>query len=186
MPRSPRTQLAINAPPALLVRLREAAAARGTTVTRLVVDAVQAHLDAPMGPSPQPELVEELERINARLDALERRAQAPPPPEGGSKITRMSEAAAGDQGHAPLAPPPAAAESGGLEAPSDGAITGGQLARRLGLRGSGAINAWAKRHRSGDTYRGWRLLEKRRSPRGGPERWMFLPTPAAEGPADGI
>jgi len=115
VPRATRTQLAINAPQELLDRLRRAAAARGTTITRLVLDAVQAHLDAPMGPSPRPELVEELERINARLDALERRAQAPHPPEDGSRITHSSDAALGGQGHAPLAHPPATAGSGGLE-----------------------------------------------------------------------
>ena len=155
----PRSQLAINAPPELLERLRREAQARGVTATRLVIEALQRHLEAGP-PDPDAHLDARLGAIEARLGALEQRS--PHPPAAPLQITRMGDAPAVDR---PLAAAP-------LPAALDGALTGAQLAKVLGV-GSSAINAWAGRSKPGQTYRGWELIGKVASPSGGPARWMF-------------
>jgi hypothetical protein len=158
----PRSQLAINAPPELLERLRREAQARGVTATRLVIEALERHLEAGP-PDPDAHLDARLGAIEARLGALEQRS--PHPPAAPLQITHTGDAPA-----------------------VDGALTGAQLAKVLGV-GSSAINAWAGRSKPGQTYRGWELIGKVASPSGGPARWMFqqaAPAGAEQPQLDGI
>jgi hypothetical protein len=80
MPRI-RTQLAIQATPELLARVKGAATARGQTVTRLLIDWIEAGLagDLP-APAAGPDLLARVEALEAAVSDLQR----PASPERGS------------------------------------------------------------------------------------------------------
>jgi hypothetical protein len=155
MPARIRHQLAIQIDPALLARVKAAAADRQTTTTALVVGLIEAGLDGGLGmprqdpgtclgvPSPG---------LDARVTALEAAVQAL------QGQPRQVETAL------PEAPP----------IPDGDAITTAELAARLGVS-RGSLNNWVCQHQPGDVRSGWRLLARQPSPVGGPARWLWEP-----------
>ena len=175
MPRV-RSQLAIQAPPELLERVRAAAAARGQTVTRLLLGWIEAGLagDLPApGGAGLAERVAELEATTAELRAAVAQLQASP-----RRATRPPA----------LSPPPAgeapspervsdAPRTGDLPPPPAGAITTAELAERTGTNRP-AWNNWARPDRIGEVRSHpeagpWRLVGQAPAPGGGPPRWLW-------------
>jgi|LakMenEpi03Aug12_release.lakeMendotaPanAssembly.Ray.scaffolds.fasta_scaffold30449_8 hypothetical protein len=184
MPRV-RSQLAIQAPPELLERLRAAAAARGQTVTRLLLSWIEAGLagDLPApGAGGGAELLERvaaLEATTAELRVAVAQLQAsprrPPRPVGPS-ISRTGEGRPGSPSPERVSP---ATPAGDQPAPPAAALTTAELAERTGTNRS-AWNNWAGPSRIGEvrlhpTAGPWRLVGKGTSEAGGPMRWLWAP-----------
>lgn len=157
-----RTQLTVQAPPALLARLRAAAADRRQTVTAVVIEALESLLAAPPpGPADADGLVARVADLERRVAALERRPT-------------------------PAAPPPPAAA---VVADPAGAVSGPELARRAGLHASG-LNRWAATHPPGSIWEhpaagAWRLLGKRSGGRGARPAWLWAPVTPSHGQTAG-
>jgi hypothetical protein len=173
-----RSQLAIQAPPELLERLRAAAEAKGQTLTRLVIGWIEAGL---AGGLPAPgaagggellERVAQLEADTAELRALvaqlQTQAAAPRSPRRGSpSITPTGEGLSPERVSPAAGPSPA------------GGITTAELAERTGTNRAG-WNNWAVKAapgavRSHPQAGAWRLLGKGPGPNGGPDRWLWEP-----------
>jgi len=178
MPRV-RSQLAIQAPPELLERLRAAAAARGQTVTRLLLGWIEAGLagDLPApGAGGGAELlarVAALEASTAQLAAAVAQLQASPRRSPGRVTPSIS-----PTGDAPaperVTPAP---RSGDLPPPPAGALTTAELAERTGTNRA-AWNNWARPDRIGEVRSHpqagpWRLVGQAPAPGGGPPRWLW-------------
>ncbi|MEY3463194.1 MAG: hypothetical protein RLZZ468_972, partial [Cyanobacteriota bacterium] len=133
MPRV-RSQLAIQAPPELLERVRAAAAARGQTVTRLLMGWIEAGLSGDLpAPGAGPDLAARVQALEAAVAQLQARGHAPRSPERASPpIPRTADAPSPERVMPVLA-----------ELPS-GAIETAELAERLGLR-RGTLNARVSR-----------------------------------------
>lgn len=150
-----RSQLAIQASPELLARLRAAAAAQGRTTTSVAVEALEAWLAGACIASPPAADAS----THARLEDLERRLQA-------LEACSLSPS--------PLQTPPV----GPL--PVEGErLTTAELADRTGTN-RGSWNNWAAGHSVGSirhhsTAGSWRLAGKDSSPSkaGGPSRWLW-------------
>ena len=188
MPRV-RAQLAIQAPPELLARLRAAAAAQRRTVTGLVIEWIEAGLSgalpaagaAPIagafGPDP---VIERLEILEAAVAALQRR---PASPERVTAAPRTGEPLRPPLDQLPLIPEPASPERVNPAALSGDAIPTRELAERTGTN-PGAWNNWAGRPgrvgqvRHHPTAGSWRLIGKAPPPAGGPDRWLWEPIEA--------
>jgi hypothetical protein len=152
-----RSQLAINIPAPLLERLRAAAAERGVTYSSLVLQWIEAGLDAPRSD------------LGARLDALEQRLDAlaaspvrviPATPKQVAPIPHM--------GDAPLLQPLLAQARG---------ITTAELALKT-CTNRAAWNTWASKATPGDVRHhpqagSWQLIGKAAPASGGPERWLW-------------
>jgi hypothetical protein len=198
MPRV-RAQLAIQAPPELLERLRAAAAAQRRTVTGLVIEWIEAGLSGALpaagaGPAGA-ELLQRVEALEVGLADLQRRAASP---ERVNRAPRSAEPV--EPLRVPLGPgqleilgaghlhPPAEAEAASPDrvtaAPLSGdALTTAELAERTNTNRAG-WNNWAGgagrvgqvRHHS--TAGSWRLIGKAPAPAGGPDRWLWEPVEA--------
>lgn len=160
MPARTRSQLAIQAPPELLERLRAAAAAQGRTTTSMVLQWIEVGLAEAPAPAADAELLARIEALEAAVGALQqaRRPDAPPAPAGPAP--------------APAAAPPAAP----LAAPA-GALTTAELADRTGTSRA-AWNNWANKNpvgaiREHPTAGSWRLAGKASPAAGGPARWLW-------------
>ena len=147
-----RSQLAINIPAPLLERLRAAAAERGVTYSSLVLQWIEAGLDAP-----KPDLDTRLDALEQRLDALAASPirVIPATPKPVAPIPHM--------GDAPLL--------GG-----DG-ITTAELALKT-CTNRAAWNTWASKASPGDVRHhpqagSWQLIGKAAPASGGPERWLW-------------
>lgn len=174
MPRI-RTQLAIQAPPELLARVKAAATARGQTVTRLLLAWIEAGLagDLP-APAAGPDLLARVEALEAAVSDLQRPAspeRVNAAPRSGEPVTpKRVPMGAGTLeiiGAAHLRPAPAAA----------GAITTAELAERTGTNRA-AWNTWAAKASPGDVRPhsqagSWRLIGKAAPESGGPPRWLW-------------
>jgi hypothetical protein len=199
MPRV-RAQLAIQAPPELLERLRAAAAAQRRTVTGLVIEWIEAGLSGALpaagaGPAAGAELLERVEALEVGLADLQRRAASP---ERVNRAPRSAEPV--EPLRVPLGPgqleilgaghlrPPVEAEAASPDrvtaAPLSGdALTTAELAERTNTNRAG-WNNWAGgagrvgqvRHHS--TAGSWRLIGKAPAPAGGPDRWLWEPVEA--------
>ena len=174
-----RSQLAIQAPPELLERLRAAAAARGQTVTRLLLGWIEAGLagDLPApGAGGGAELLERvaaLEASTAQLAAAVAQLQASPrrsPQRVTPSIPLPGEAPSPER----VSPAP---RSGDLPPPPAGAITTAELAERTATSRA-AWNNWASAERVGQVRPHpqagpWRLVGQAPAPGGGPLRWLW-------------
>lgn len=164
MPRV-RSQLAIQAPPELLERVRAAAAARGQTVTRLLIGWIEAGLAGELpGPGAAAGGAELLERVAALEAITAELAQglAPRSPNRVSPAPRTG-----------VAPSPVRV----MPPPPDGAITTTELAERTGTNRA-AWNNWAAKAQPGDVRHHpqagpWRLAGQAPAPGGGPLRWLW-------------
>ena len=159
MPRV-RSQLAIQASPELLERLRAAAAAQRRTVTSLVVEWIELGLSgalvAPGAPAPAGAL-------HARVEALE-------------KAVAQLQAAALPRSERRPRPDAAAAPPEPLDPPASG-ITTAELAERIGMK-RGSLNERLRRMggaRVGLELDGWRCIGQASAPGGGPLRWLWEP-----------
>jgi hypothetical protein len=163
MPRI-RTQLAIQATPDLLARVKGAATARGQTITRLLIDWIEAGLagDLP-APAAGPDLLARVESLEAAMALLQRPAPPEPATMGAGTLEII--------GAAHLRPAATTA------APAVGAITTAELAQRTGTNRA-AWNNWAAKSSPGDVRDhpqagGWRLIGKVAAESGGPPRWLW-------------
>ena len=163
----PRSQLSINCPAPLLERLKAAAAERGATVTTLVLDWVEAGLDAGLDASrsvPRSDLDQRLDAVERRLDALE--APAPPKPNPVSLAVQSGEPLPQRR----LTP----AEAAGL-------LTTPEVGAALDLASDSALTNWiareAKKNGSavGSIYKGHRLRGKGLLPGGQKPGWLWEP-----------
>jgi hypothetical protein len=184
MPRDrARAQLAINAPPELLERLRAAAGAQGRTVTAVVVEAIESALSGGLpaaGPTAGAQLLARVETLEAAVAQLQR----PASPERVKAAPRASEALGPGQleiiGARHLRPPEPEAASPSLAEPiprTGDALATAELARQTGTNRR-AWNAWASKAAPGDVRHhadagGWRLIGKAPAPEGGPDRWLW-------------
>jgi hypothetical protein len=155
MPRV-RSQLAIQADPELLQRLRTHAEATGRTVTSLVLEGIEAVLNGRLGASghgkADPSLLARIEAVEHRLQQLEAARTA---------TVRST----------PPAPPPRSPEV--AITPITGETIGvPELAALLGVS-TKAVSKWAKDHGAGAVRDGWRLLGKVPAPGPGVPRWRF-------------
>jgi predicted transcriptional regulator len=177
-------QLAIQAPPELLERLRAAAAAQRRTVTALVLEAIEAALSGGLPAAATPAACAELLQRVAALEAAVAQLQRPALPERVSSAPRTGDALAAGQleiiGTRQLrGPEPEAASPERVEPiPLWGdAITTAELAEQTGTNRA-AWNNWAAKAAPGDVRHhpeagSWRLLGKAPAPGGGPERWLW-------------
>jgi len=162
MPRV-RSQLAIQAPPELLERVRAAAAARGQTVTRLLIGWIEAGLAGELpGPGAAVGGADLLERVAALEAITAELAQGLAPRTGGAPSPVRV-----------MPPPP----DGAMPPPPDGAITTAELAERTGTNRA-AWNNWAAKAQPGDVRHHpqagpWRLAGQASAPGGGPLRWLW-------------
>lgn len=165
MPRV-RSQLAIQADPELLERLRAAAAAQRRTVTSLAVEWLEAGLAGHLAPAAA------AADLSARVAALEaamarlQQVQAATP-RASERVNQPSPKR--------VIPAPQAGEH-----PSpDGAITTTELAAQTGTNRA-AWNNWASAERIGQVRShpqagAWRLVGQAPPPGGGPLRWLWRP-----------
>ena len=175
-----RSQLTIQASPALLGRLRALAAARRQTLTAMVGEALEALVEAPPA-DPRPgradaaaaagDLLQRIEALDRRVAALEARPAPSAPSMPAARPTAPAAA-------------PAAASAAALP---DGGITARELARLAGVDPSG-LNRWASVHQPGDVWQHptagiWRLFGKVVLGTGGTGRWVWLPGMASDGQA---
>jgi hypothetical protein len=162
MPRI-RTQLAIQAPPELLTRVKAAATARGQTVTRLLIDWIEAGL---AGDLPAPAAGSDLLARVAALEAAVGDLRRPTSPEPVTpKRVPMGAGTLEIIGAAHLRPAAA------------GAITTAELAERTGTNRA-AWNTWAAKASPGDVRHhpqagSWRLIGKAAPEAGGPPRRLW-------------
>jgi hypothetical protein len=186
-------QLAIQAPPELLERLRAAALAQRRTVTALVLEALEVALSsgpaaAPAAADPVgPALLERLERLEVALAQLQQT-----PPAAAERVEPLRVPLGRGQlgiigaGHL-QAPAPAA-----LEVPpfperrltpdeARGLLTGAEVARALGLaEGASTMRDWIAREARrrggsaiGGVYRGFRLRGKGLLPEAQQTAWLW-------------
>lgn len=183
MPRV-RAQLAIQAPPELLERLRAAAAAQRRTVTGLVIEWIEAGLSGALpaaGAAPAAaELLERVAALEAAVGELQRR---PVSPERVTPAPRSGEPLRPPLDQLPLIPEPASPERVNPAALPGDALTTAELCERYGLS-RGSWNNWAARPgqvgqvRHHPTAGSWRLIGKAPAPGGGPDRWLWEPIEA--------
>jgi len=158
MPRV-RSQLAIQASPELLERVRAAAAAQRRTVTSLVVEWVEAGLS---GALVAPTASAAGSDLQTRVQALEKAVadlQSPRPTTAGRAPLPRSDAALPER-----------------DAPAGG-ITTAELAERIGMK-RGSLNERLRRMRGarvGLELDGWRCVGQAPAPGGGPLRWLWEP-----------
>lgn len=164
MPHRVRHQLAIQASPELLDRLRTAAAAQRRTATSLALEWIEAGLDGRLTPSNGPGHA----ALVARLDALEAAVAALQQQPG--KVSRPSP----DRVSRPAAPAAAAAPT---SEPPAGALTTTDLATLLGITRA-AMNSAIQRAGGGAVgrlVRGWRCVGQWPSGAGGAAPWWWVP-----------
>lgn len=196
-------QLAIQAPPELLERLRAAAAVQRRTVTALVLEAIEAALSGGLPAAAAPAAVAELLQRVAALEAALARLQRPASPERVSPAPRSGDALAAGQleiiGARQLrGPEPEAASPERVEpitrtgepeplperrltpAEAAGLLTTPEVGQALGLASDSALTNWiaretAKRGGSavGGIYRGHRLRGKGLLPGGQKPGWLW-------------
>lgn len=193
MPRV-RAQLAIQAPPELLERLRAAAAAQRRTVTGLLIEWIEAGLSGALpaagaAPAAGGELLQRvaaLERTTADLAetvALLQAHRRPASPERVTPAPRSGEPLRPPLDQLPLIPEPASPERVNPAALPGDALTTAEVAERTGTNRA-AWNNWAGvagrvgtvRHHP--TAGSWRLIGKGPAPGGGPDRWLWQPVEA--------
>lgn len=168
MPRV-RSQLAIQADPELLGRVRAAAKAQGRTVTALVTDWIDAGLAASGCQTKGAVGTDLADRMN-QLEALV------------AELQRQVAGLAGERRPLPQpvgAPLPKPTAPAPVQAPTGEAISTAQLAENTGTNRA-SWNNWAAKAKPGAvrnhaTAGNWRLVGKEPSPDGGPERWMWQP-----------
>ena len=177
-------QLAINAPPELLERLRAAAAARRQTVTAVVVEAIEAALSGGLQAAAAPAAGAQLLERVAALEAAVAQLQRPASPERVKAAPRSGDALGPGQleiiGARHLRPPePEAASPERVEpiARTGDAITTAELSEQTGTS-RGSWNNWAGKAAPGavrhhSTAGSWRLVGKAPAPGGGPDRWLW-------------
>lgn len=173
MPRI-RSQLAIQAPPELLERVRAAATARGQTVTRMLIDWIEAGLAGdladPAGGSDLADRVSQLEAAMALLQARPARSTRTVEPVAPLRVPLGAgdlEIIGAGHLHPSSSEPPAPA----------GAITTTELAEQLGMK-RGSLNERLRRAggaRAGLVMNGWRCVDQCRPPGGGPPQWRWEP-----------
>lgn len=160
MPRI-RTQLAIQATPELLARVKGAATARGQTVTRLLIDWIEAGL---AGDLPAHGGGSDLVARVAALEAAVADLRRPASPERVSQSPPKR-----------MIPAPQVGEH---QSP-DGAITTAELAAQTGTN-RGSWNNWASAEKIGQARThsqagAWLLVGQAPPPGGGPLRWLWKP-----------
>lgn len=183
MPRV-RAQLAIQAPPELLERLRAAAAAQRRTVTGLLIEWIEAGLSGALpaaGAAPAAaELLQRVAALEAAVGELQRR---PASPERVTAAPRSGEPLRPPLDPLPLIPEPASPERVTPAALSGDALTTAELADQTGTNRA-AWNNWAGgagrvgQVRHHPTAGSWRLIGKGPAPGGGPDRWLWEPVEA--------
>jgi predicted DNA-binding protein len=206
MPRV-RAQLAIQAPPELLERLRAAAAAQRRTIAGLVIEWIEAGLSGALpaaGAAPAAELLQRvaaLERTTAdlagtvallqahRLEASPERVN--PAPRSGERVEPLRvplgpgqlEIIGANHLRPPAEPEPASPERVTPAPLSGDALTTAEVAERTGTNRA-AWNNWAGGAGRVGTVRhhrtagSWRLIGKAPAPGGGPDRWLWEPVEA--------
>ena len=171
MPRI-RTQLAIQAPPDLLTRVKAAATARGQTVTRLLIDWIEVGLagDLP-APAARPDLLARVEALEAAMALM----QALPRPSHQSILAAPTEpvSVAPFEGDALPDRRLTPAEAVGL-------LTTPEVADALGLASGSAMTNWIRREAAkrggsavGGIYRGYRLRGNGLLPGGQKAGWLW-------------
>jgi hypothetical protein len=194
-------QLAIQAPPELLERLRSAAAARRQTVTAVVVEAIEAALSgglqAAAAPAAGAQLLERVAALEAAVAQLLPRTVAvrhienpesgpplPVSPEWVNPAPRSGDALGlgqleiiGARHLSPPEPEAASPERVALIPRTGDALTTAELSEQTGTSRAG-WNNWAGKAAPGDVRHhpdagSWRLLGKAPVPGGGPERWLW-------------
>ena len=199
MPRV-RAQLAIQAPPELLERLRAAAAVQRRTVTGLVIEWIEAGLSGALpaagaGPAGA-DLLERVAALEAAVGELQRR---PASPERVTAAPRSGEPLRPPLDQLPLIPEPASPEwvnpaalSGDAlpqrrltPAEAAGLLTTPEVGEALGLASDSALTNWIAREASkrggsavGGIYRGHRLRGKGLLPGGQKPGWLWEPVEA--------
>lgn len=157
MPKRVRTQLALQVTPDLLARVKAAAASQGRTVTSLALQWLEEGLAGTSAPSPAPDLLQRLQRLEDRVRGLE----------GGSPV------ASGLVPESPVSLPDAPLDT----VPPEG-VGSTEVAKSLGISRN-TFNARIDRAggaREGLVISGWRCLGMFPPPpgRGGPyrPRWV--------------
>ena len=196
-------QLAINAPPELLERLRAAAAARRQTVTAVVVEAIEAALSGGLQAAAAPAAGAQLLERVAALEAAVALLQRPASPERVKAAPRSGDALGPGQleiiGARHLSPPePEAASPEQVEpiartgepeplpvrrltpAEAAGLLTTPEVGQALGLASDSALTNWIAREAAkrggtavGGIYRGHRLRGKGLLPGGQKPGWLW-------------
>jgi hypothetical protein len=196
-------QLAINAPPELLERLRAAAAARRQTVTAVVVEAIEAALSGGLQAAAAPAAGAQLLERVAALEAAVAQLQRPASPERVKAAPRSGDALGPGQleiiGARHLSPPePEAASPERVEpiaqtgepeplpvrrltpAEAAGLLTTPEVGQALGLASDSALTNWIAREAAkrggtavGGIYRGHRLRGKGLLPGGQKPGWLW-------------
>jgi hypothetical protein len=177
-------QLAIQAPPELLERLRAAARARRQSITTVVVEAIEAALSGGLPTAAAPAAGAQLLERVAALEAAVAQLQRPASPErvkaaprsGDALVTGQLEIIGARHLRAPGPAAPVRVESIPL---SGDAITTAELSEQTRTNRD-AWNNWAaaapdrvgevRHHREAGS---WRLVGKAPAPRGGPARWLW-------------
>ena len=196
-------QLAINASPVLLERLRAAALARRQTVTAVVVEAIEAALSGALPAAAAPAAGAQLLERVAALEAAVAQLQRPASPERVKAAPRSGDALGPGQLEiiAPryLSPPePEAASPERVEpiartgepeplpvrrltpAEAAGLLTTPEVGQALGLASDSALTNWIAREAAkrggtavGGIYRGHRLRGKGLLPGGQKPGWLW-------------
>jgi hypothetical protein len=196
-------QLAINAPPELLERLRAAAAARRQTVTAVVLEAIEAALSGGLQAAAAPAAGALLLERVAALEAAVAQLQRPASPERVKAAPRSGDALGPGQleiiGARHLSPPePEAASPERVEpiartgepeplpvrrltpAEAAGLLTTPEVGQALGLASDSALTNWIAREAAkrggtavGGIYRGHRLRGKGLLPGGQKPGWLW-------------
>jgi hypothetical protein len=196
-------QLAINASPVLLERLRAAALARRQTVTAVVVEAIEAALSGALPAAAAPAAGAQLLERVAALEAAVAQLQRPASPERVKAAPRSGDALGPGQleiiGARHLRPPePEAASPERVEpiaqtgepeplpvrrltpAEAAGLLTTPEVGQALGLASDSALTNWIAREAAkrggtavGGIYRGHRLRGKGLLPGGQKPGWLW-------------
>ena len=196
-------QLAINASPVLLERLRAAALARRQTVTAVVVEAIEAALSGGRQAAAAPAAGAQLLERVAALEAAVAQLQRPASPERVKAAPRSGDALGPGQleiiGARHLSPPePEAASPERVEpiaqtgepeplpvrrltpAEAAGLLTTPEVGQALGLASDSALTNWIAREAAkrggtavGGIYRGHRLRGKGLLPGGQKPGWLW-------------
>lgn len=201
MPRV-RSQLAIQAPPELLERVRAAAAARGQTVTHLLVGWIEAGLSGEPSGGDASGLAASLEALrgdvelgsvrlsrcmNGQAQLLQRLGALEQAAADGPDLAALTDRVArleAEQAHrrrpnslqqVSPKPPLERAPIPQMGDASDGAITTAELAERIGMK-RGSLNERIRRAggaRLGLLMEGWRCVGQGPGHNGGPPRWLW-------------
>jgi predicted DNA-binding protein len=161
MPRI-RSQLAIQAPPELIERVKAAAAAQGRTSTSVVLEWIEAGLGRPGHQRLPSDLAARVAALEAAVAALRRH-----PSSGVRSIPQAGELAKDEPSTDQVTTLP----------PVEGAISSSELAERLQMK-RGTFIARLNRQggaRAGLVVDGWVCLGVSRSPTGGPPRATWRP-----------